>query len=67
MASKNWEALGHVLHTLKGMGGSYGYDIITETAAEAEPKLKITNYVGLKLLVDKLGEINASAQRGHNQ
>jgi len=67
LAVKNWEALNYALHVLKGMGGSYGYKIITETAAEAEQRLKLGDYAGLKPLVEKLEQLNAQAQRGYKQ
>lgn len=67
LATENWEALGHVLHTLKGMGSSYGYKIITETAEVAEQRLKVGDYVGLKPLIEKLKQLNGHAQRAHKQ
>ncbi len=67
LAVKNWAALGNVLHTLKGMGGSYGYKIITEVAEQAEQNLKMADYVALKSLLEKLEHLNGHAQRAYQQ
>ncbi|MDH5650587.1 MAG: ATP-binding protein [Gammaproteobacteria bacterium] len=61
------DALTHILHTLKGMGGSYGYDIISRLAEEAENKLKGKDLVSVAALVEKLAELNELAQRDYRQ
>lgn len=65
LATENWEALAHVLHTLKGMGGSYGYKIISETAMAAEQKLKAGDYTGVAPMIDELAQLDDQAQRGY--
>jgi len=36
IADKSWDELRDILHKLKGIGGGYGYDVLSELAAEME-------------------------------
>ncbi len=67
MQRENWEALASVLHVLKGVGGSYGYQIISETAAAAEKLLKENDYQAVRPLVEKLQQLNVAAQHSFQQ
>ncbi|MDH5445052.1 MAG: response regulator [Gammaproteobacteria bacterium] len=67
MEAENWEAMREVLHVLKGIGGSYGYPTITETAKEAESHLKVGDHGAAVKLFEKLIELNEAAQRGYQQ
>ncbi len=67
LEGETWDALAFALHTLKGMGGSYGYAIITETAREAENLLKTGDYASVAGLIEKLAQLNGDAQRGYKQ
>ena len=67
LKTENWQDLKRVLHILKGMGGSYGYDIITDTAAEGEDLLEAEDYKSATACVEKLAQLNSQVQRGHKQ
>jgi len=60
---QDWEILSDRLHTLKGMGGSYGFQAITDIAVAAEVQLKEHNLDELKAMLDQLAEINRIAQQ----
>lgn len=61
----DWKSMAMIFHVLKGMGGSYGYDIISDLATEAENALEKTEYQKINVLVDKLVDINERAQSGY--
>ena len=67
LASKNWEALASALHVLKGMGGSYGYPVITEVARESESQVKSGNFTTVAALIEKLAQLSHKAQHSYQQ
>lgn len=67
LEAENWEGMREILHILKGMGGSYGYPAISDTAREAESHLKAGDNSAAVKLFEKLIELNEAAQRGYQQ
>jgi CheY-like chemotaxis protein len=51
---KDWKALEDNLHSLKGMGGGFGYQGLTELAGKAEFQLLSENYDAAKTLLDEI-------------
>jgi CheY-like chemotaxis protein len=56
----DWSALQTPVHKLKGLGGGYGYPILTDLAADIEEMLKTNNYV---LINEKLVTLMNAIQR----
>lgn len=67
LEAENWEAMQEILHILKGMGGSYGYPSISDTARHAEDSLKAGDHRLATELFEKLVQLNESAQFGYRQ
>lgn len=57
---KDWDALQDELHSLKGMGGGFGYYELTELAGKAEFQVSGENYTAAKGL---LNDINQTSER----
>ncbi|MGD8639504.1 MAG: ATP-binding protein [Gammaproteobacteria bacterium] len=57
---QDWTALKDGLHNLKGMGGGFGYPILTELAGKAEFQVFSENYEAAKAFLD---EISQSSER----
>jgi HPt (histidine-containing phosphotransfer) domain-containing protein len=51
---KAWPQLQKEVHELKGMGGGFGYPMLTELAGVIESQVKIANTEALQLLLDEL-------------
>ena len=55
---EEWATLEDLLHDFKGMGGNFGYEVLSELAGKAEFQLLSENYVSVKNLLDDMN--NAS-------
>jgi HPt (histidine-containing phosphotransfer) domain-containing protein len=53
---KDWVTLKEELHSLKGMGGGFGYQVLTELAGKAEFQLFSENYETVKTLLDEISQ-----------
>lgn len=54
---QDWVALKDGLHNLKGMGGGFGYQILTELAGKAEFQVFSENYEVAKTFLDDISHI----------
>ncbi|MGM9486735.1 ATP-binding protein [Ideonella sp. YS5] len=54
LRQSDWEALGLVIHNIKGTGGSYGYPRLTELAANIESELAARRHARAALLCEGL-------------
>ena len=54
---KDWGALKGGLHNLKGMGGGFGYRVLTELAGKAEFQVFSENYDTAKTLLDEINRV----------
>ena len=45
---KNWDGTRESAHKLKGLGGSYGYPMLTDLAASIETQIKQTQLDGIE-------------------
>jgi len=61
---KDWSTLKAELHTLKGMGGGFGYNVLTELAGKAEFQLFSENYENAKTLLDEISQISELIYQG---
>jgi HPt (histidine-containing phosphotransfer) domain-containing protein len=52
---RDWSLLKTELHSLKGMGGGFGYQVLTELAAKAEFQIFSENYETARTLLDEIG------------
>ena len=57
VSNKDWESLSSKIHQLKGVGGSYGYPMLTKQAQKIEFSLTSQNYSQVNLLVKELGQL----------
>ncbi len=57
MQQEDWDNLKEILHQLKGLGGNFGYNIVSKTAANMEFQAINKNTVELKKLFNELKEI----------
>ena len=55
---KDWESLKDLLHNLKGIGGGYGYDVLTSIAGKAEFQLFSENYKAVCVLLQDLVSVS---------
>jgi CheY-like chemotaxis protein len=53
---RDWSSLKAELHSLKGMGGGFGYQVLTELAAKAEFQIFSENYESAGTLLDEIGQ-----------
>ncbi|WP_455208671.1 ATP-binding protein [Kaarinaea lacus] len=65
---KDWVALKDRLHNLKGMGGGFGYHVLTELAGKAEFQIFSENYETAKAFLDEISQISERIYEGikHN-
>lgn len=61
---KNWTSLKSGLHNLKGMGGGFGYRILTELAGKAEFQVFSENYDAAKSLLDEINRVSQCISEG---
>ena len=61
---KDWVALKDELHSLKGMGGGFGYQTLTELAGKAEFQLFSENYDATKTLLDEIRRTSERIDQG---
>jgi len=64
---KNWEELGGQIHQMKGIGGAFGYDILTKISAKIEFLLTTKDYEQIQLLVDDLNNMCKQAIAGKEE
>jgi len=57
ISNKDWESVSTKIHQLKGVGGSYGYPMLTKQAQKIEFSLTSQNYSQVNLLVKELGQL----------
>lgn len=56
-ADKDWQLVKNQLHDLKGMGGGYGFQILTDLASRAESQLSMDDTAATEALIVEIGEI----------
>lgn len=61
---KDWTTLVDELHSLKGMGGGFGFQILTELAAKAEFQIYNENYKLGKTLLDDISQVSERIYQG---
>ena len=61
---KDWVTLRDGLHNLKGMGGGFGYHILTEMAGRAEFQVFSENYEAVKAFLDEISQISERIYEG---
>lgn len=61
---KDWAAFKDELHILKGMGGGFGYHVLTELAGKAEFQLFSENFETVKSLLDEIGQVSELIYQG---
>ena len=61
---KDWATLKSGLHNLKGMGGGFGYNILTELAGKAEFQVFSENYKAAKSFLDEIGQVSECIYEG---
>jgi signal transduction histidine kinase/DNA-binding NarL/FixJ family response regulator len=61
---KDWMTLKDDLHSLKGMGGGFGYHVLTELAGKAEFQIFSENYDAAKTLLTEISQISELIERG---
>jgi CheY-like chemotaxis protein len=61
---KDWDTLQDELHSLKGMGGGFGYYVLTELAGKAEFQISGENYKAAKVLLDEINQISTRIYEG---
>jgi HPt (histidine-containing phosphotransfer) domain-containing protein len=61
---KDWVTLKDELHGLKGMGGGFGYNVLTELAGKAEFQIFSENYDAAKHLLDEISQISKLIEQG---
>ena len=61
---KDWATLKSGLHNLKGMGGGFGYRVLTELAGKAEFQLFSENYEAAGVLLDEIGQVSQCIYEG---
>jgi HPt (histidine-containing phosphotransfer) domain-containing protein len=54
---QNWPALKHEVHDLKGLGGNFGFPIISQIARQIEDKLTQQLYDNIAPLLEELNSI----------
>jgi len=54
LSVKNIESLKSIGHSLKGVGGGYGFDGLSEIGAEIESKAKSDDITGMNTLIENL-------------
>ena len=57
VSDKDWETVSSQIHQLKGVGGAYGYPMLTKQAQKIEFSLTSQNYSQVILLVKELGQL----------
>ena len=62
--NKDWATLKEELHSLKGMGGGFGYHVLTELAGKAEFQIFSENYETAKTLLDEISQICELIKQG---
>lgn len=63
-SNSDWAGLQKEIHDLKGMGGNFGYPVISELAVKIESGLSEKNYGNLGGLLDELETVSARASQG---
>jgi len=63
---KDWITLKDGLHNLKGMGGGFGYQVLTELAGKAEFQVFSENYGAVKVFLDEIDQICECIYEGIN-
>jgi HPt (histidine-containing phosphotransfer) domain-containing protein len=61
---KNWPQFQKEIHDLKGMGGSYGFPMVTELAGNIGIQLRNDNTVAVQGLLQELEVISVRIVRG---
>ena len=61
---KDWEPLKDLLHNIKGIGGGYGYDVLTSIAGKAEFQLLSENYKAVHLLLQDMVSVSECIYEG---
>ncbi|WP_455209866.1 ATP-binding protein [Kaarinaea lacus] len=61
---EDWDTLQDELHSLKGMGGGFGYYVLTELAGKAEFQVSSENYQAAKTLLDEIHQISDRIYEG---
>lgn len=63
----NWSQFRKEIHDLKGMGGSYGYPMVTELAGNIGNQLRQGNVEAVKSLLQELEVISSRIAMGMNK
>jgi len=61
---QDWKTLRKLIHDLKGMGGGFGYDVLTELTGKAEFQLFSENYEAVKTLLDEISHVSERIYEG---
>ena len=61
---QDWVALKDGLHNLKGMGGGFGYQVLTELAGKAEFQVFSENYEVAKSFLEEISQISEYIYEG---
>lgn len=62
--SKDLEKLAYATHQLKGVGGNYGFLMITDTCSKIEEAIKSNQNVNIECLLDELKRIISKVENG---
>jgi signal transduction histidine kinase/DNA-binding NarL/FixJ family response regulator len=60
----DWISLKDGLHNLKGMGGGFGYQVLTELAGKAEFQVFSENYEAAKVFLDEINHASECINQG---
>ncbi|WP_455200709.1 ATP-binding protein [Kaarinaea lacus] len=61
---KDWVTLKDGLHNLKGMGGGFGYSVLTELAGKAEFQIFSENYEAAKVFINEISQTSERIYEG---
>jgi len=61
---KDWISLKDGLHNLKGMGGDFGYQVLTELAGKAEFQIFSENYEAANAFLDEINRTSECIYQG---
>ena len=66
-ADADWPSFRHKVHDLKGMGGNFGFQMLSELAERLESAVKADDLEALPALLNELDTLHARIRRGHEQ
>lgn len=64
---KNWEGFADLVHQLKGVGGNYGYPMLTTLCADIEVKVKEEDFANVKIQLDEFNSMSEQILAGSDE